>query len=276
MLKKLIRHEWSETFKIPCLGLLTFLILSGICALYFFLSPALTADVELNVGNLFLFISYAFISAALSLLITVYLGIRYYKNLYTDEGYLMHTLPVPAWMHLTAKTINGVFWCYVLSLVTTVTVLPVTVIALPKIGYLAPEEVAEIRTVCLMLLGNSLPELLFYFIPYLVSSVLFSVLLLYAAISLGQLFGKHRVFSSIICYLGLNALTSAVVSAFMVPGLTGMIITRIPDATEDAMTLVFPTLMDTIFLASLPAHLLLAAACFVLCHYLLKKNLNLD
>lgn len=276
MLKKLFIHEWTETCKLPALGLFSFAILTGIAALYYHFFPALTPEVEIHVGNLLLFIAYSFLAAALSLLILIYLGIRFYKNMYTDEGYLMHTLPVPAWMHLVSKMCNGMLWTYITGIVTTVTVLPVTALALPKIGYLSPGEFAELKETFSMLFGDNLWELLFYFIPYTLVSGLFAVLQLYAAVCLGQLFGKHKVFSSVICYLGLHALVSAVSSIFMVPALTGIIITKVPDSAVSAPTLVYPLLMDAVFLCGFFASLVLSVACFVLCHYLLKRNLNLD
>ena len=35
---------------------------------------------------------------------------RVKKNLFTDEGYLMHTLPVKSWQHLTSKLLNALTW----------------------------------------------------------------------------------------------------------------------------------------------------------------------
>lgn len=35
---------------------------------------------------------------------------RFYKNLFTDEGYLTLTLPVPAWNHVASKLLAGAAW----------------------------------------------------------------------------------------------------------------------------------------------------------------------
>lgn len=275
MLKKLLKHEWAETWKIPTLTIAAILLLSLASALYFYLSPVLGPDVEINVGNMTLFILYAFFNAVISLLITIYLGIRFFKNLYTDQGYLMHTLPVPPCMLITAKACVGVFWIYAAGLVSTFTILPVTVLALPRIAYIYAEDLVQFIPMVTALFGGGVWEAVFYFIPYSLVSGIFSVLLLYASISLGQLFGKHKALSSIICYLGLSALTSVASAIFMVPGMTGIVITHADDM-EGFMTLTMPSIMRTAYFISFAISAVLSAACFWLCNYLMKKNLNLD
>ncbi|MDO4331131.1 MAG: hypothetical protein Q4C58_00395 [Eubacteriales bacterium] len=276
MLKKLIQHEWRETWKIPALVLTVSVILSVICAIYFYFTPAPTPDVEVNVGKMSFFILYAFAIAITSLLITIYLGIRFYKNLYTDEGYLMHTLPVRPWALVLSKTLISSLWIYLAGILALVTVFPVTFLALPKMAYIEPADLDElIRMMTSTLFGGRQLQMLFFFIPYSFASAVSSILLVYAAISLGQLLGRHKVLSSIVCYLGLNALLSTLSSIFLVPGITGVVITHADD-TENFYELVMPSLMKTTYISSFFVSLLLTAVCFFLCNYLLQKCLNLD
>lgn len=279
MLKKMLKHEWAETWRIPSLAFFVTVVLTVVCALYFYFAPMATPEVELNVGNMVLFLLFVFYSGIVSLLITVYLGVRFYKNLYTDEGYLMHTLPVRPRMLILSKTLVGVFWIYLAGILSIITILPVVCLAVPKLGYISEPELAELTSKMLpellSLFGDSPLELFFYFVPYMIVSSFFSVLLLYAAICLGQLFGKHKALSSILCYLGLNTLLSTVSAVLMVPGLTGVIITHADDS-DDFLTLVMPSIMQTTFFITFLSSLLLSAVCFWLCDYLMKKNLNLD
>lgn len=275
MLKKLIKHEWLETWKIPALILAVILLMTGVCALYFYLTPAPAPEVEINVGKTMFFMLFAFFDGMIALLITIYLGIRFYRNLYTDQGYLMHTLPVHPRLLIASKMICGVFWIYIASLVTTATVLPVTVLALPKIAYIEPEELAQVVPALTSIFGGNIWGILFFFIPYTLVSSIFSVLLLYASISLGQLFGKHKALSSIICYLGLSALISSVSAMFMTPALTGIVITHIDDA-DSFLTLAMPEIMRSAYFISFAVSAALSFVCFWLCSYLMDKNLNLD
>lgn len=49
---------------------------------------------------------------AVALATIVYLGMRYHRNLYTDEGYLTNTLPVTANCHVLSKYLCGVLWSF--------------------------------------------------------------------------------------------------------------------------------------------------------------------
>lgn len=286
MLKKLIRHELAETWKIPALIFVVGLLLSLACAIYFYLTPFPEPDVEINVGKMSVFLLYIFFMAAISLIISIFLGIRFYKNMYTDEGYLMHTLPVRPWMHIAAKTITGSILSYLAALFMIVSILPVTVIAMPKMAYITPEEMEEVSMVFSSLFGENTITVLFYLIPFMLVSSVSGVLLIYGAVCLGQLFGKHKVFSSILCYLGLNALISTASSLLVLPGMTSVTIVHATQAADGTITaeqnadnflnIALPSMMRTTFFMTFLANILLAAVLFFLCNYLMKKCLNLD
>ena len=57
---------------------------------------------------------------AFGVISTVFILYRYYKNLFTDEGYLTFTLPVTPHEILLSKTINGIIWSVVTTVVTVV------------------------------------------------------------------------------------------------------------------------------------------------------------
>lgn len=276
MLKKLIRHELDETWKIPALIFGVCAVLSLACAVYFYLAKLPAPDVELNVGNMTLYLLYAILLATVSLVITIYLGIRFYRNLYTDQGYLMHTLPVQPWMHIMAKTITGTIWSYLAGIFLLVTLFPVTIMAIPKMAYVDPAEMEEILSVFSAIFDKNAATLFFYLVPFMLASSISGVLLLYAAVCLGQLFGKHRAFSSILCYIGLSAFVSTVSSMFVMPGMTGTFITHAGDSEEQFLNIVMPAMLHTTFVMSFLANIVLAAAAFFLCNYLMKKCLNLD
>ena len=94
MLTKLISHEWKDTFKVPALLLTITVLLSAASLVYFSVADQASAGTDLNVRNFVLYIACILILSGLSMILMIYFTIRFYKNLYTDEGYLMHTLPV--------------------------------------------------------------------------------------------------------------------------------------------------------------------------------------
>lgn len=274
MLKKLIIHEGKETWKIPFLALLTQLALSAAAAAYFSLTPSLPADVEVNPGKLSIFIFYCFGIGAITLLAGLYFGIRFYKNLYTDEGYLMHTLPLPAWKLIASKAVIAAVWYYLTSLAELI-ILPITCIAVPKFAAMPEGSGDALREMLYIIVGSGPLELLLFFVPYTLTGCLYSVLVLFSAISLGQLFGRHKLIGSILCYLGLYTLTQTAASVFLLPPVTGFAISSV-DLEMSGLTQSLSTLFHQLYLSLFLAELVLSGAAFFLCHYIMKKNLNLD
>ena len=110
MLTKLISHEWKDTFKVPALLLTITVLLSAASLVYFSVADQASAGTDLNVRNFVLYIAYILILSGLSMILTIYFAIRFYKNLYTDEGYLMFTLPVSRSQLIWSKLIVSMAW----------------------------------------------------------------------------------------------------------------------------------------------------------------------
>lgn len=278
MLNKLIRHEWKNTWKIPCIIFGVFLALSAACFAYFGLRPNAPEGVEINMGEMLIFIGYMLAVSAFSIFIQIYFAIRFYKNLYTDEGYLMHTLPVKPWMLIASKTVVATFWYYLTSILTTALCFPVIFLSLPKMVYLSPEGLRQYHSFLSDIPGVILAEPLkvfFVAVPFSLLSSAFSVLLIYAAASLGQLFSRHRVLASIMCYFGLNALVSTVSMLVMLPSMGGLVITHADDLAQNPAAL-FPPAMWTAFGSALVVSIICGAASFFLSDYIMRHSLNLD
>ena len=135
MLTKLISHEWKDTFKVPALLLTITVLLSAASLVYFSVADQASVGTDLNVRNFVLYIAYILILSGLSMILTIYFAIRFYKNLYTDEGYLMHTLPVKPWMLIVSKLTIGTIWFYLIDLLLVGAITLITLIALPTMAY---------------------------------------------------------------------------------------------------------------------------------------------
>ena len=88
MLKKLFKYEWVFFWKVPT-AINVFLIIVTIVGVISLASPFW----ELNLWGIDVLLGLAiffYIMAifACSIAVTVYVAVRYYKNIYTDEGYL--------------------------------------------------------------------------------------------------------------------------------------------------------------------------------------------
>ena len=123
MLGKLIKYEFKATsrFMILMYGLL--IALSGIISisLRFNLDEVFAGIAEeFQLGSLILGVfMFIIITIFVVLNVTVICGMFFYAikrfkdNLLSDEGYLMHTLPVKTHQHITSKTIVSVIWTIV-------------------------------------------------------------------------------------------------------------------------------------------------------------------
>lgn len=114
MLGKLLKHEWKSTCKIMTVINLTVLLLTiaGFCIL----NMNIFGNRESTLLAVFLIIFYALSLAAFGIITEIYLYTRFYRNLFTSEGYLMHTLPVTPLQLFHAKLIVGYFWYVINSL----------------------------------------------------------------------------------------------------------------------------------------------------------------
>ena len=118
MLGKLIKHEWKGTYKVGCILLLsTFMItIIGYFALHL---PFMIGGVNFTSVTTVIIGLLGYIVLILGLMgilygIMIYLGIRFYKNMYGDEGYLTHTLPATSYQLMGSKVIVGGIWTMII------------------------------------------------------------------------------------------------------------------------------------------------------------------
>ena len=107
MLKKCLKHEWKACWKNMAL-LNGAAIFMGALGGFGFLFSQLSELPDLLIV-LYLF-AYVLIVIAASVMTQVLMIQRYYKNLFTDEGYLTNVLPVSATDHILSKMLVFGAW----------------------------------------------------------------------------------------------------------------------------------------------------------------------
>lgn len=207
MLKKLFKYEWKAFWKVPTainvfLGIMTFI---GIISLA---SPFWELDIrgiEIMLGLAVFF--YILAIAAGSIGVTIAITARYYKNIYTDEGYLTNTLPVTARQIILSKLFVGVIWSFITGAAVSISVF--------SLIYTASLSYSDVNI--FYEFWQDFPEFLRFFreeakisfflfaflgLIYLILSTALSILKLYTAIALGQLFSRHKVAGAVMWYIG--------------------------------------------------------------------------
>ncbi len=276
MLIKLFKYEWKFFWKVPATINLALIIITilGITSL---ISPLWTLDYDI-IGALMAtsLVFYYLAIFAGSIAVSAYIAIRFYKNVYTDEGYLTNTLPVTPRQIILSKLFVGVLWTAITGFVIICSIL--ILIAVGSYSY-GDNSIMEIIYE-LMMAWNDVAELFreigfrpfsftFLCIIYSTVSIFFSILMLYSAISLGQMFSRHKVAGAIIWYFVEHMVVQFGSSILMT--IMGFFIVNRLDYYDSLSSFFDPILILCILL-----YLLGGFGLYCITEYMLKKKLNLD
>ena len=270
MLGKLMKHEFKTTSKV-ILPLYLILVVLTIFARIFAQSLFTAENSNIDSIGFGLFgglsvILYILGLFAVSIASFIYLLVRFYKNLFGDEGYLMHTLPVTSWELLSSKLLVAFIWNLVESLL----------IAFSIFCIFANHYVFDAISNYFASFGG-FDGMVYYYtgmhtgtfwlslIAFILVSSFYGLLLPYASICIGQLWQKHRLAGSFLTYFLINILTQIIRTIYV--GLTG---------NDDAITHAQNYIPTATYGFIMVLNLVLSIVFFFLCGYIMKKKVNLE
>ncbi len=214
MVKKLIKHEFIYYLRTLAIFLPVMLFMGLSTCIVQLIKNETVWFLIIQVGSYSLLV----IGTIACALITSILGIvRFYKNMYSSEGYLTFTLPISNNQHIFAKLITYVT-CEIVSLL--VVIISWFIALAPHLHFL-PQLFKEL--IELLKLINAGDVILFTFetIIMLIIGVFSTPLLYYACISIGQLAKKNRILLAIGAYYiytvivqALSTIASAIFTLF--------------------------------------------------------------
>ena len=274
MLKKLIKHEWRATWKVPT-ALIGLNLFCAVAAGATFALPIWESEwIGLPISGMMVIMLFYFAMIGSSLGISIYMAVRYYKNMFTDEGYLTHTLPVTARQLLLTKVINMSMW----SLLSMAAVLlGIFIFVVMLIGFLAPDGVtlamlAEEIIVTLnepAMRGWQLCAVIILF--FLFISAFSGALMVIGSVNIGQLVRKHRILGAVGAYFGIYTVVQIIATIVMFPMMIGFAFTADNMETVSIFDIYNPMYgsMAAVFLA-------VSIALYFISEYLLRKKLELE
>lgn len=276
MLGKLLRHEWSSIWRIPVILLGILLIISVFAGGTFF-APVWDSDLKgLDILTVLIWMLYYFAIIGVSIGVTLYLAIHFYKTMYTDEGYLTHTIPVTSHELLLSKVLPMMIW----QLLAVVVIL-ISVMIFGNMGILAmtmSEKGLTFRRVYGQLFevlsdegifGNmSLIGFIISLIVMLFAGIVSGTMTIAGSISIGQMVGKHKVLGSIGAYFAINTVMQIISSVVLAPIMFRSMSQSEPESVFDMLT---PSYFATSVIA-----ILVAVGLYFLSEYLIRRKLNLD
>ena len=262
MLGKLIKHEFKATGRILGPLFLILLVLSVV--------NKLVLSVDLFKGALKVipnFVTFTYLVSIIAVVVVTFVIviIRFYKNLMTDEGYLMFTLPVKSRQLINSKLIISCIWT-LLSLVAVIASLLIVFdntefsYFIKELFYLTKNEIDAAFGV------SNTKILLIELIVLLLISIINRILTIYASIAIGQLFTGHRIIGAFGAYIAISTVIQIILIAILL--LLGLISGISFDEMETIPQLIIP--LTIIF------NIISNFAFYFITDYIFQKKLNLE
>ena len=229
MLKKLFVHEWRSFWKVPAAMCLFALVYALVGALTF-QTDLWNNDYRLvRLVLVFGSIGYFILLIAPAIILSIYTALRFYRNLFTDEGYLMHTLPVKKRELITAKGLVAVIWNVITTITTLLSVLLVILLISMSSRY-GGVTWADITESFAQFFHEAIPivkemfrmpvwMVALLFLGSFIVGAFYNTLLLYASVSIGHLWKKHPMAGTVLSYIGFYLAISFLTSAFSINSL---------------------------------------------------------
>lgn len=278
MLGKLIKHEWKDTYKVGCIMLLsTFMItIIGYFSLYiptmFKGQLVLTTTTMVVVMLGFMVLMFGLVGILYGMMI--YLGIRFYKNMYGDEGYLTHTLPVTSYQLFISKLFVGGIWLMIIMLAI---LLAIVILSMSLAKMMSGPTVSlgdiyfELKQVFDSEMAGGFRGYVTYYIVAGILGPFLGMATLYGSVTLGQLFRKHRGIMAIVCYLLVIFVSGVITMLISVTVMVGEIV-KIETYGEVNVSV---SSTDSYYISMAVTAVIAVILFFVACH-IDDKKLNME
>lgn len=218
MLKKLLKYDFISIFKywgLSAAGSFALSIIGGLCTIILY-HDEIMPDILTGSAGVLLAISIFGICAFLALS-TILIFTRFYKNFFSDEGYLTFTLPVKRSHLLNSKLISSVVMTYMSFLVLMLDTIIIDVIYPDRAGIL---EFWEEFFASLIRLFEKTFEVygvfaIIYAIEIAILMIMFTVfpiLLIFCCITFASVVAKK---AKILAAVGFYYLVQCVIGVFM-------------------------------------------------------------
>ena len=269
MVKKLFKHEINAYLRIM---LPVYICLMGVAILGRFIQ-IFEADTTIysviNGSSIFAYVVAVLICFGFSTFFSI---TRFYKNLFTGEGYLTFTLPATPTQHLWVKLLTSMLFGFASFIVVLISLMAITAGDAFDEGVKALIYIAKIY----------IPKIGFHIWLYLLEAVIlliltasFGYLLYYTCISIGQLSKKNRVLCAVGVYIGYYFITQILGTIFMVV-ITFLASTPFMKAIAQFAVNHTYAFIHIILCILIVLTAVMALVCFAITRHIMTKKLNLE
>ncbi len=271
MVKKLFKHEFIYYFRTFALFLPIVLVIGVMARVFRLFENSDSALVDIAIfSSASMLVVACFSLIMLSVVVAV---VRFYKNMYSAEGYLTFTLPVNNAQHIFVKLLTAIC-CQAICLLT---VIIATTIAL------SGEPLSDLAQILSIGFAEFYEELgmanfiafIFDIIVITLLSVVGNMLLYYACITVGQTAKKNRILMAVgayfIYYIATQIISTVIVMVITVFGMTGAF-DGIVNWLDNHITVAMHLALGT----SIVIYAAMAVAFWYVTQWIMTKKLNLE
>lgn len=288
MLGKIIKYEWKSTCKLCGMMILAIAGVTLLGVLGFILpfrllmedsgafSDSMTGAVWTMIMVMSLMI-YIVMLVGVSYGMMIYQGVHFYKTMYADEGYLTQTLPVTPRQLLVGKTFMAGIWQLLVGVSVMLSVfILIAAMFMSLLDGSIWRELAEMQDEIQDAIQELYPDIGFQIIHTGLSFILAvliapfsSMLVLFGALTIGQLSRKYKALMGILAYFGAMAVNMVV----------NYIVQFILAFREILFHLDNPSGMNDLasnYDGTLIVNLIMGVGMYLIAHHILAKKLNMD
>lgn len=271
MLGKLLKHEWKATARLLLplnLGLILLTIIGRII-----LAIPILKNESFKFLTVMLTSIYVFTLIALVITTFIYLIVRFYKNLYGDEGYLMHTLPVSSYSLLNAKLLIAGFWLILSTILCIISV----IVLLSENTFSSDFTLTEAEKIEFFnTTGFSFHGFLGFVALICVISIPSSLLQIYTSISIGQLFEKHKILSAVGAYFVMNIIMQTISTIFLLLFNFDSLQVLLSSGNDSSAIPNSGAIYHSTMTSSIVISFIYIAIFYFVTAYIMRKKVNLD
>ena len=208
---------------------------------------------------------YTAVATAIFVMTIILIVQRYSNSLLGDEAYFNHVLPVSVSAHIGNKAISATLWVFITVLVAILTAILIAIGAIIVLGdsFSLKEMIHDLMNMDIdwpKHLGLYIVEILIM----IITSVVKTIMQIYAAVTIGHQAQNHTTLASIGAYIVILIFES-VVGRMLLP-----LFAHIGYGDDGFLN------FTMIFIPGVIAAIALSAVYFFVCKYLMEKHLNLN
>lgn len=268
MLGKLFKHEWKTASKMLLLIHGCMLIFAILGRIFLEVSGGLESESIISGLLVFMFIM---VICSTALFTYLYIAYRFYKNVFTDQGYLTNTLPVTPVQIILSKGAVGVIW-----FVIDVMLIVAAIIVLVANGTFFSELGDVLAEIGRFLTSGEAPASFWLTLVSMILSPFLVIVQIYFCIAVGNLFSGHKILGAVGVFVGTYTIQQILGVVFM--ALTNYKLFLETSNSKMSASVSFnpvDSILPTLVL-SLIFSIICAVAFYLVTKYIMTRKLNLQ